>query len=63
MIGIFLFVVCKKIILIFGIYFSNSDSDEEEVSLSCMVKQSWIKRKELLEHDFTVTGWALSILP
>ncbi len=28
-----------------------------------MVKQSWMKRKQLLEHDFAVAGWALSILP
>ncbi len=50
-------------ILIFDIYFSDSDSDEEEVNLSCVVKQSWMKRKHLLEHDFAVTSWALSILP
>jgi len=28
-----------------------------------MVKQSWMKRKQLLEHDFAIAGWALSILP
>ncbi len=50
-------------ILMFDIYFSDSDSDEKEVSPSCMVKQSWTKRKQLLEHDFAVTGWALSSLP
>ncbi len=27
-----------------------------------MVKQSWMKRKQLLEHDFDVTGSVLSIL-
>lgn len=48
--------------LIFG-SFSDSDSDEEDLSLSTMIKHSWTKRKTLLEHDFAVTGWALSILP
>ncbi len=28
-----------------------------------MVKQSWMKRKQLLEHDFAIAGWSLSILP
>ncbi len=28
-----------------------------------MIKQSWMKRKQLLEHDFAVTSWAISILP
>ncbi len=28
-----------------------------------MIKQSWIKRKQLLENDFAITGWALCILP
>ncbi len=28
-----------------------------------MVKQSWMKRKQLLEHDFAVAGWVPSILP
>ncbi len=28
-----------------------------------MVKQSWMKRKQLLEHGFAIAGWALSILP
>ncbi len=27
-----------------------------------MVKQSWMKKKQLLEHDFSIAGWALSIL-
>jgi len=57
------FVVCKKMVLILDIYFSNSDSDEEEASLSSMAKQAWMKRKQLLDHDFAVTSWALSILP
>ncbi len=42
--------------------FSDSDSDEEGVNLSCIVKQSWMKRKQFLEHDFAVAGWAFSIL-
>ncbi len=28
-----------------------------------MIKQSWMKRKQLPEHDFAVTCWVLSILP
>ncbi len=31
--------------------------------MSAMIKQSWMKRKKLLEHDFAATAWALSILP
>ncbi len=34
----------------------------KEASLSAMIKQSWMKRKHLLEHDFAFTGWAFSIL-
>ena len=62
--GMFFFdLLFVKKILIFDIYFSNSNSDEKEVSLSCMVKQSWMERKQLLEHDFAVADRALSILP
>ncbi len=45
-------------------FFSDDETvEEEELSLSCMVKQSWMmKRKQLLEHDFAIAGWALSIL-
>ncbi len=45
-------------------FFSNDEiGEDEELSLSCMVKQSWMKRKQLLEHDFAIAGWSLSILP
>ncbi len=27
-----------------------------------MIKQSWIKRKQLLEHDFVVTSWAYKMM-
>ncbi len=28
-----------------------------------MIKQSWKKRKQLLEYNFAFTNWALSIMP
>ncbi len=31
------------------------------MNLIMRMNQSWMKRKQLLEHDFAVTGWALSI--
>ncbi len=50
--------------LVCYILFSENDSDnKEEVSLNIMIKQSWMKRKLLLEYDCAVTRWALSILP
>ncbi len=27
------------------------------------MQNSWLKRKPQLEHDYAVTGWALSVLP
>ncbi len=60
---IFCFINFQNLILIFYFHFSESDSDEEEASLRCTVKHSWMKRKQLLEYNFAVTGWALSILP
>ncbi len=59
---IFCFIVFQNLTLIFDSHFSGSDSDEEEASLSCMVKQSQMRRKQLLQHDFAITGWAHSIL-
>ncbi len=49
--------------LIFWFPSSESDSDDEEVSLSSMIKQSLMMRKRLLQHDYDITSWALSILP
>ncbi len=48
--------------LIFWFPSSESDSDKEVLSQSSMIKQSWMKRKHLLEHDIYVTGCVLSIL-
>ncbi len=33
------------------------------MNLSSKIKKSWMKRKQLLGHDFAVSGRALSILP
>ncbi len=44
-------------------HLSESDSENKSMSLSSMIKQSWMKRTQLLDHDFAITGWALSILP
>ncbi len=43
-------------------YFSESDSDDKEANLTSMIKQSWMKRKLLLENDFAITGLTRSIL-
>ncbi len=45
------------------LFSSESDSDDdEEASLGSMIKQTWMKRKQILEHDFAVTSWARSTL-
>ncbi len=55
------FIFCVTSLIYFLL--NQSDSDEQEMSLSSMIKQVWMKSKELLEHDFAVPDWALSILP
>ncbi len=47
--------------LIFWFPSNESDSEEEEVSQSSVIKQSWIKRKQLFENDFALTSWAHSL--
>ena len=44
--------------------FSIGSFDEEEtISLGQAIQDAWAKRKSRLEHEYAVTGWALSILP
>ncbi len=44
--------------------FSIGFHDEDDmISLDQAIQDSWSRRKSQLEHEFAVTGWALSILP
>ncbi len=55
---------CHILLMIFYLFDSDNKNDEyEDFSLSAMIQQSWSKRKHLLEHDFAITGWVLSLLP
>ncbi len=41
----------------------DSSDKEDTISLGQAIQVSWTKRKSQLEHEYAVTGWALSILP
>jgi len=44
----------------------RDDEDLDEpgpLGLGTDVKNVWRRRKEKLEHDYAITGWALSISP
>ncbi len=58
-----LFILQDLMFVMFWLHFSENNWDNEELSLSDIIKQSWLKRKQLLDYDFAVTSWALSILP
>ncbi len=63
--SISLSVACCQILLMsFYLFDSDNENDEyQDLSLSTMIQQSWSKRKHQLEHDYAITGWAISLLP
>ncbi len=41
----------------------GSHDEDDTISLGQAIQDSWAKRKSWLEHEYAVTGWALSVLP
>ena len=42
---------------------SEQADDDSPIGLGRMILKLWYARKEKLEHDYSITGWALSIVP
>ncbi len=45
------------------IFIIGSHDEEETISLGQAIQDSCERRKSCLDHDYAITGWALSILP
>ncbi len=51
------------VIVLLTIFSVDSSDKEDRISLGQAIQDSWAKRKSRLEHEYAVTGWALSVLP
>ncbi len=57
---IFLFFYVIALLIIFSV---DSFDEEDSISLRQGIRDSWAKRKSQIEHEYTGTGWVLSVLP
>ena len=41
----------------------SEGQDQLETGLGDLMEMAWLNRKPKLEHDYSITAWALSVMP
>ncbi len=58
-----IFIFSFFVIVLLNLFSVDSSDKDDSISPGQAIQDSWTKMKSQLEHEYAVTGWALSVLP